>query len=261
MNKNRFIGVDLAWAPDRNHTGIAVLQRSGKGAELVVCSEELHKLEAVRDFILEHSSTNAVVAVDAPLILKNQHGQRPCETRIGERFGRYDASAHSANLTKMPDPGGVTLVSWLVSAGVMHAPNPAEDRRRSGRWVFEVYPHPAHVVLFGLKRIIKYKKGRVAERRKGLAAFRSYIRTCLTRLTPRLIPNDLLERLLADDLERLKGKALKHYEDTLDAVFCAYLAFFYWYWGGERNEMIGDLQTGYIINPLLRWAHGELIEN
>jgi len=36
---------------------------------------------------------------------------------------------------------------------------------------------------------------------------------------------------------------------VLDAYFCAYLALFYWRWGGERNEMIGDLQSGYIINP------------
>jgi len=41
------------------------------------------------------------------------------------------------------------------------------------------------------------------------------------------------------------------HEDTLDAVFCAYLAYYFWYWGEQRNEVFGAVDKGYIINPRL----------
>lgn len=39
-------------------------------------------------------------------------------------------------------------------------------------------------------------------------------------------------------------------------MFCAYLACYLWYWGWERNELIGDTESGYILNPKLK-ARGE----
>ena len=47
----------------------------------------------------------------------------------------------------------------------------------------------------------------------------------------------------------LRGQALKHNEDQLDALLCCYLAAHYWYWGAVRNEMIGDLTRGHIVVP------------
>lgn len=41
------------------------------------------------------------------------------------------------------------------------------------------------------------------------------------------------------------------HEDTLDAVFCSYLAYYFWYWNMERNEVFGTVETGYILNPTL----------
>jgi hypothetical protein len=50
-------------------------------------------------------------------------------------------------------------------------------------------------------------------------------------------------------LEALRGGALKTYEDTLDALLCAFIAAHYWAWGAERNEMIGTMAEGYIETP------------
>jgi predicted RNase H-like nuclease len=50
-------------------------------------------------------------------------------------------------------------------------------------------------------------------------------------------------------VDRVKGLALKRYEDTLDALFCAYLAWHCWRWGKARNECFGDLAHGYIVVP------------
>ena len=105
------------------------------------------------------------------------------------------------------------------------------------------------IILFSLESIIKYKKGTVSQKKTGLETFRGYIQNRLICGDPPLRTNERLSELLAVSLNELAGKSLKQYEDLLDACLCAYLALFCWYWGGDKNEMIGDMQTGYIINP------------
>ena len=244
-----FIGVDLAWQSDKNHSGIAVLRGDSSGATLFSCSANIATLQGVVNYILANATANTVVAIDAPLIIKNAGGQRPCEKLISQKFGRYHASAHTSNLTRYPDAGSIQVAQLLEQNGFSHTPNPTTDKYKEGRWLFEVYPHPAQVVLFDLEKIIKYKKGRIADKRAGLEILRHYIKTKFGQGRPPLRPNDLFEELLNQDFDRLKGKALKHYEDILDALVCAYLALYYWRWGAEKAEMIGNLETGYIINP------------
>lgn len=115
---------------------------------------------------------------------------------------------------------------------------------RRGRWLVEVYPHPAMARLFGLDRILRYKNGGVRQRETGLVELARRIAT-LSGLQPNALLNDLLRRSVLD----LRGEALKRHEDTLDAVFCAYLAWHCWRRGDRSNEVFGDLSTGYIVMP------------
>jgi predicted RNase H-like nuclease len=50
----------------------------------------------------------------------------------------------------------------------------------------------------------------------------------------------------------LRGRRLKAHEDKLDAFFCAYLAYYFWYWRLDRVEIFGDVASGYIANPKLQ---------
>jgi predicted RNase H-like nuclease len=104
------------------------------------------------------------------------------------------------------------------------------------------------VRLFGLDRIIRYKKGRAAEKRAGLAILRGHLRT-LADGSRGLVGSPTLTEMLDRDPKELAGKALKRYEDTLDAIFCAYLAWHCWRWGEERNEIFGTMAEGYIVVP------------
>jgi len=243
-----FIGVDLAWQSDKKDSGIAVLHGDSNGAAFISCST-VCKVLGVVEYILANATINTVVAIDAPLIIKNKVGQRPCENLIGKKFGQYEASALSSNLTLYPDAGSVQVAQMLERNSFLHAPDPVNDKHKGGRWFFEVYPHPAQVVLFHLEKTIKYKKGHTAMKCAGLEVLRQYIKTKFVQSKPSIYPNESFRNLLTRNLNGLKGKALKHYEDTLDALVCAYLALFYWSWGGEKNELIGNLETGYIINP------------
>lgn len=243
-----FIGVDLAWRSNRNHTGIAVTRGELDGARLVESSDGIKSLDAASEFIARYVTADTVVAIDAPLVIKNPTGQRPCETLIGKRFGRYDAAAHTSNLSLYPDANSVALVRMLEDQGFVHDPNPATAKQRAGRWLFEVYPHPAQVVLFHLDRIIKYKKGTLANKRSGLGQLRRHLES-LREFEPPLHPSAALEELFGRDLGAMPGRQLKCYEDVLDAIFCSYLALYFWYWGEERAEIIGTLEAGYIVNP------------
>ena len=93
--------------------------------------------------------------------------------------------------------------------------------RPSGRWAFETYPHAGMVELFGLDKTIKYKRGRVAEKRVGLQELSSRLRHSLPGLDPPLRMTQALQALLDQDVDVLHGRALKAHEDILDAVFCA----------------------------------------
>jgi len=248
-----FIGIDLAWQSDRNNSGAVCLQGDSQFVEIKEISKPLFTLKDLQEFVQNNTEQSTIIAIDAPLVIENQAGQRPCETLIGRRYGYADASAHTSNLNKFPKARSVEFARTLEELGYSHCPSP-HNSEHGFKWFFEVYPHPAHVVLFGRTRIIKYKKGRISDRRAGLSEFRDSIQHHLSIHSPCLIMSPALSAFFSIELTTLAGKALKHYEDSLDALLCAYLAAYFWKWGYDRCEMIGDLQTGYIINPRPQFA-------
>ena len=84
----------------------------------------------------------------------------------------------------------------------------------------------------------------------GLASFRALLRR-LFDAEPCLLSSAGMAELLSVDLDALRGRALKAYEDTLDSLLCAYVAYYFWYWGFDRNEVFGNIESGYILNPKL----------
>jgi predicted RNase H-like nuclease len=243
-----FIGIDLAWRSERNPSGAAALTGDRSGARLIVVSPPLRSTDAVLAFVRVHATTETVLAVDAPLVIVNETGQRVCETLVGKRYGSREASCHTSNLGLYPQASSVRLTRALETDGFVHVEQ--LDAERTGRIILEVYPHAAMVALFDLAKTIKYKKGSVAARRIGLESLRSHLKQ-LTSAAPPLVSSVLLQDLFLQELPQLAGRTLKDYEDGLDALFCAYLAYYFWYWGWERNELFGDVESGYILNPKL----------
>ncbi len=97
-----------------------------------------------------------VAAVDAPLIVPNETGQRRCETEISRAFWKYKIGAHSSNKGRVEfdPPRAATLVErfgWSV--------DPAWHGSVEAPVCIEVYPHPAMVGLFGIPERIVYKSG------------------------------------------------------------------------------------------------------
>jgi predicted RNase H-like nuclease len=56
------------------------------------------------------------MAVDAPLVVRNESGQRPCETQVGQRYGRWRVSANTTN-SHSPRLAGVRFLNLAELSG------------------------------------------------------------------------------------------------------------------------------------------------
>lgn len=242
-----FVGVDMAWQADRNPSGVAVLEGDTSGARLRALFVSVRPLADVLRVVEEAATGPAVVAVDAPLVIPNLKGARRCERELGRLYAARHAACHPSNLTLYPDAAGVRLASHLSESGFRHGA-PLPEPQHGGRVMMEVYTHAALVALLSLPRIIRYKKGTVAERAQGLRELQRSI-AALAMVEASLIRTPLLDDVLAADPALLRGSRRKGLEDSLDAVVCAYTGYHAWRWGDARSEVFGNVAEGYIVNP------------
>ncbi len=239
-----FVGVDLAWG-DRSPTGVAAVDDSGVLRHVGVAGADDDILSQLQPYL----GGSCVVALDAPLVVVNASGNRPCEAALNRDFRRFDAGAHPSNtgLAGFADGGrGARLCRAL---GLELDPD-APARRRA----FEVYPHAASVALFGLPKTLKYKQkpGRdvtgLQSELLRLMGFLEDLRTATPALDVASCPRwgDM-----KDAVARATRKSeLRRAEDPVDAVLCAYIARY----AHERPRDVtvyGDAVSGCIVTPTL----------
>lgn len=243
----RFLGVDLGWST--GPTGLCSLQAQDGHLTLVDLDRRLTTAEILQwvdaQFSADPSSQAEIlggIAVDAPTLIPNLTGMRLPDRLTHQYFGRYDAGCYPANLGRPFAQRTVDFGLSLAERGFNHAPQ--IQPQVPIRFQIEVFPHPAAVQLFGLAKILKYKKGKLCDRSAALTQFRQYLVTVLPTLEPSL-------KITESDLPAIPrtGQALKAVEDQLDSLLCAYVAAYWWYWGDAKNLVLGDLDAGYIIIP------------
>lgn len=224
-----FFGIDLAFSQD-NPSGLFVIDGNGE----FIGKGCAHSNQDIGAFIAHHAHPDgSIIVADAPLICTNESGQRPCEKRVGQLYGKYDASCHSSNTRNKAGQRGPKLVDELSDTLPVFIQQDARNVAPDLWPVIETYPHPAHVELFQLQRILKYKKGTVKEKRHGLARYTTKLKELENR-EPALQPRSI--SLLDADVDQLKGHALKQHEDLLDALFCAYTAFHLWHHRDDESR-------------------------
>ncbi len=242
-----FVGIDLAWS-EGNPSGIAVIQGERERCEFLCGSGEIYKDEEIIEYIMTHTTGKpALVAVDASLIVKNDSGERAVETQLKRIFARYHAVPYPSN-RKLCDRlyGGVRgerLAKLLEEREFRH--DPYIEKSEESKKFFEVFPHSAMVVIFQLKKILKYKarKDRSYNQRwQEFARYQSYLKGLQIGQPCLYLPPQLLDI----NVTTMRGKSLKGYEDLLDAVFCAYFAFYYWS-DPQKCTVIGNVNEGCIV--------------
>ncbi len=237
----KFIGVDLGWKSQPS--GLCCLEWVDGQLQLL----NLDRKEAIADILTWIDLTvkpeeSAIIAVDAPTLIPNATGSRLPDKLSHKYFGKYHAGCYPANQNLPFAERTINFGLELESRGFAHAPT--IEPQKLSRYQIEVFPHPAIINLFNLERILKYKKGRLNERRLELIKLQNYLLDILPSLSPPLCfwGAFLLEIPTT-------GAVLKATEDKLDSLICAYVAAYWWYWGEQRNLVLGDRTTGYIVIP------------
>ncbi|WP_237361679.1 DUF429 domain-containing protein [Rhizobium gallicum] len=161
-----------------------------------------------------------VVAIDMPLSLTPIIGRRASDNMISSEYGAKHASTHTPSVTR---PG---RLSDEFRIGFEVAGYPLTVSQPSGRALLEVYPHPALIELASASRRLPYKH--------------SKSRKYWPDVTPAARRENLLETwrrivmLLDDQIQGARdalslppsdarGFEMKAFEDTLDAVVCAWV--------------------------------------
>ena len=240
----KFIGIDFGWTSGAS--GVCCLAWQNNCLKLLDIRTIL-EVDEILAWVDNWVPANApgLIAIDAPTIINNPTGMRLADKLTHKYFGRYHAGCYPANLNSSFSDRTVGLSLSLAGKNFYHAPQITPQK--PGRYQIEVFPHPATINLFGLERILKYKKGKIAQRQEALNHLRNYIVDVLPQLEPALDIADI-ERVPQISAQQT-GKELKDIEDRLDSLLCAYIAAHWWYWGETKNLVLGDRETGYIVIP------------
>lgn len=253
-----FLGIDLAWA-ERNDSGVAALRAADGGLEVLDLGVA-RGLQAVLAWVDARlcsppaAGGRVICMVDAPLMVPNDSGGRPCEREVARAFGANHAAPYPANRRLLgryrPDgrPVGEVLGEELAARGFEWPPRRLRTRLGArSRIVQECYPHPAHVRLFALARTLPYKKKQGRTWQSVRAAFAAYVHGMRDLRGPQLIWTPALDARF--DATTLRGVAYKRAEDQLDALCCAYIAALL---PRGRLEGFGEGASGMIVVPLTR---------
>ncbi len=244
-----YFGVDLAWGEGTatkvaKETGVALLREDGSIAD----AGWTIGIDATTAWIVDRMSPGDVIAIDAPLVVTNATGMRECERQVGQRYGRWQVSANSTNLTRAWF-GGITIRKQLEQAGVVYDDG-VRELPSGAISMFECYPYTtlvgAHELGYKTERP-RYKRPNTAipptERRAARAAACDDLVQRMAGLKQATQRLDLLSHpktaALLNEPSPLDNRSYKHREDLIDAVLSAWTAALWAKGGLERCQILG----------------------
>lgn len=235
----KLAGIDLAWQGEHNPSAVAIGCIQSNQLVLESLEPTVYGLTRIVEHLTKQEGLQGI-AIDAPLIIKNESGQRGCEKALSREYGSRKASCHTSNKRLYPEALSVELSSILQAQGF--------DHLAMNKWQIECYPHPAIIECFDLPERLAYKKGSVADRKLGqIKLARLILSLERSRLLPLLIPKEFKRHLSGEYIRSIKGRLLKTNEDALDAILCLYIAGLYSI--KARSTVYGDKELGYIFVP------------
>jgi predicted RNase H-like nuclease len=197
--------------------------------------------EAVLAWVRAHAGRECVLAIDAPLFIPNQTGSRTCDVELMRDYWPRKIGVYPCNKTLFAKRPRSRLIRHRLESELGFS--------EATLTYFETYPHPAIVNLLELDERVAYKKGRVADRRAGLARLACGLRESLPAARPAVAANQALDALLVRDWQGLRGRHLKAAEDEIDALVCAYAAARWVARDREGSEIYGRPGEGMMIFP------------
>lgn len=241
MARIRYMGLDLGWTP-RDSSGGVVLEAADDGGVRVVSAESLRSHEDTLRWITRNRGRGScTLAINAPIIVENLSGARPCDRQLLEHFSRFRIDEYANNTVSASHPR--TIGRALMRMGFDPDPQSEGDR------IVETHTQAAQVLLFGVDRPIRLKAGPIGGRKEAVQRLRELIVERLYTGTPALHPGGELELLMNAHLPDLNGTRLGEVEERLEALLCAYVAAFLGQVGAEACAFLGNIDQGYILLP------------
>lgn len=240
------IGVDLAWGP-RGRTGLCAVD-----GDRVLDSTSVVSDEDIDAWIMRWSAEDMLLAIDAPIVVENEVGARPCEWVLGSAYAAQHAGPLPANRSMASFRHGTRARALAERLDVDI--DPLTLTVVPVRAAIEVFPHSALVSLFELPTSLPYKARRHRDRAARRVAFEELL-DCLAKLASGEPPLDVRTSprwatLVEEVAEAKSGAALDRLEDELDAYVCAYVGLYHRRWWGTRSLVVGDVASGYIVTPV-----------
>lgn len=241
MKKRAVLGIDAAWTAGQP-SGVALVAGSGSTWRLVGCAASYQRFLALADpaLMAEVRPMGMVppvaalldaarqlcgmpvdlVAVDMPMARLPITGRRHCDNEISRVYGGRKCGTHSASAAR-PGP-----ISAALTLGAARGGYPLLTIGAASPGLVEVYPHPALLELTGAQMRLPYKAAKAAkywpeatpvQRRERLAGQWAIIVAALEGEIAGVA--DALPLPSPDAV----GWRLKAFEDTMDAVICAWV--------------------------------------
>lgn len=218
------------------------MEPSGDGGVTLISADTLRSHEDTLRWITRNRGRGqCTLVVNAPVIVENLSGARPCDRLLLEHFTRFRIDEYANNTVSASHPR--TMGRALMRMGF--DPNPAGEGDR----LVETHTQAAQVLLFGVDRPVRLKSGPIGARKEAVQRFRELIVERLYPGPPSLEHSEALEALMAAHLPDLNGTRLGELEERLEALFCAYVAAYLGECGTDACAFLGNLDQGYILLP------------
>lgn len=243
------LGIDAAWTT-RNPSGVALVQGNGRKWKCLGVAPSYENFISLAhgnpvnwdSMCLGGSCPDVtrllaaaarlagrkvdLIAIDMPVSNTRITGRRYADNSVSEVFGARKCAAHSPSAER-PGRMGEKITKACAEAGNKLVTEHASPPETPG--LIEVYPHPALLSLLNINERAKYKcsKSRsywpdagLDERIRHLLVAYNEIRAALSKRI------DGLDGMIP----AIKGESLSHlkkFEDTLDALICAWVGIEY----------------------------------
>lgn len=238
--QTRFLGLDLGWTP-RDSSGGVVLE-AGDGGVRMVAADTLRAHEDVLRWVTRNRGrAGCILVVNAPIIVRNMSGARPCDKLLQEHFARFKIDEVANNIVSASHPR--TMGSGLMRMGFDADPAAEGDR------IVETHTPSAQIMLFGLERPVRMKAGPIGGRKEAVARLRELVEEVFMQTEPVLLPSPELDRIMSAHLPDLNGTRIGELEERMEALICAWIAAWLGVRGPGACAFLGDLERGYILLP------------
>ena len=232
------LGIDLAWG-DKNPDGLCCISVGDNRAQIEYVGISKGKVQLI-EWVKKYTNQGKVLAmVDAPLLCLNQNGSRPVDRESHRSFGKYKAGCYPVNKHLCRRP--LEIANCLKGFGFgINWQLPQIDQQPYT--ACEVYPHVALIRWFNLSERIKYKKGNLLQKNNGFSELKQLLMKAFNNQFFAVDNLKIIQELITQPWS-------KKNEDQIDALICALVGYWHWKYEGKQTEILGDLDSGFIVVP------------